>query len=482
MNILFLYNSTQTYTATVFEQINSFALFSRHAAFFCHLDQFSTLELDLSRFDAVAIHYSVRLPFDQISESAAQTLTSYRGLKFLFIQDEYDHTCRAWHWINRLGIRLVFTAVPTVSIPTIYPPDKLPDVRFVNNLTGYVPENLEVETSGVPASKREIVFGYRGRPLHVRYGSLGQEKVAVGEIVRNYCAANNIRCDIAWSEAERIYGPAWYEFLRSCRAVLGSESGSNVFDWDNSLWTRIDSFKRANPSASDDDIYEAIVKPVELDGIMNQVSPRVFETIAAGAVLVLFEGNYSGLIKPGKHFISLKKDGSNLGDICKALQDGAFIDEMTRKAFEDVIAPGTYSYKSYVGLVDDELDRAIKALRSATASNVIQIGESIRSSNALTETNGAALIELLRSTDVAPTPVTTNPIFYKLPMPIKSPPSLSLPSMGRPSAGQVSAKTILINALYSVKRTMVFIWLRLPLSVRRFLRPAVHKAKQHLRR
>src|SRR3954465_7783587 len=117
MNILFLYNSTQTYTNTVFEQINSFARFSRHAAFFCHLDQFSTLELDLSRFDAVSIHYSVRLPFDQISESAAQTLRSYGGLKFLFIQDEYDHTYRTWHWINRLGIRLVFTAVPTVSIP-----------------------------------------------------------------------------------------------------------------------------------------------------------------------------------------------------------------------------------------------------------------------------------------------------------------------------------------------------------------------------
>lgn len=203
MNILFLYNSTQTYTNTVFEQINSFAKFSRHATFFCHLDQISSLELDLSRFDAVAIHYSIRLPFDQIFGSAARTLKNYSGLKFLFIQDEYDYTCRAWHWINELGIRLVFTAVPEVSIPRVYPPDRLPGVQFVNNLTGYVPENLDFTTERVPASKREIVFGYRGRPLHVRYGSLGKEKVAIGEIVSKYCRANGIRCDIAWSEAEK---------------------------------------------------------------------------------------------------------------------------------------------------------------------------------------------------------------------------------------------------------------------------------------
>src|SRR5437763_1456155 len=120
MNILYLYNASQTYTGTVFEHIESFAKYSRFSSFFCHMHAHGNLKLDFSRFDAVAIHYTIRLPFDQISESVAEALTRYRGLKFLFIQDEYDHTRRTWYWIKRLGIRLVFTVAPEHTVQRIY--------------------------------------------------------------------------------------------------------------------------------------------------------------------------------------------------------------------------------------------------------------------------------------------------------------------------------------------------------------------------
>jgi len=369
VNILFLYNSTQTYTNTVFEHLAALSKFSKHRIFFCHVDQYSEFAAELSRFDAVGLHYTIRLPFDQVSASLANALTEFTGLKFLFIQDEYDHTHRAWHWIKTLGINLVFTVVPGAGIERVYPAKEFPGVRFVSNLTGYVPEGMEMGSNGLPPSKRPLMIGYRGRPLPIRYGRLGIEKISVGEITKKYCETRGIVTDIAWSEKSRIYGPKWYEFMMSCRSMLGSESGSNVFDWDGSLNQRVEDFRRNNPDASEAELYERVIRSNEIDGIMNQVSPRVFEAIAAHTVLILFEGNYSGVVKAGEHFIPLRKDGHNLAEVASLLQDGAYVDAMAERAYRDVIASGRYSYKSFVQMVDSEIDLSLSLLLSSDSWN-----------------------------------------------------------------------------------------------------------------
>lgn len=365
MNLLYLYNATQTYTSTVFEHISSLQKYSINRSFFAHQDEYSGLEIDFAQFDGVAIHYSIRLPYDQIHESTAIQLAQYDGLKILFIQDEYDNTHRAWHWIKRLGIRLVFTVVPEQSISVVYPPQEFPGVRFVNVLTGYVPDGLQAQTE-LPPSQREMVVGYRGRPLPVRYGELGAEKVSIGKMTKQHCVDNVIQHDIAWTEDARIYGNGWYEFMSSCRSMLGAESGSNVFDWDGKLSEQVNNFVAQNGNAADKEIYNTVIKPHEIPGLMNQISPRVFEAIACRTVLVLYEGQYSGVTKPGIHYISLKKDGSNLGEVFFRLADGPYVDAMAERAYQDIIASGKYSYGSFVALVDSEIHLAFTALECAS--------------------------------------------------------------------------------------------------------------------
>lgn len=372
MNILILYNATQTYTSTVFEHLVSFAQKSKHRYFFCHVDQYSEFNESLCHFDAVGLHYSVRLPYDQVSQSVADTLRGYGGLKFLFIQDEYDYTHRAWYWIKSLGLNLVFTVVPEAGIERVYPAREFPGVRFVSNLTGYVPENISSIANSVQPSKRSIIIGYRGRNLPVRYGKLGFEKVAIGEKTKQYCDAYSIKTDIAWTEEKRIYGNKWYEFLASCRSMLGSESGSNVFDWDGTLNNQLAEYKQKNPFANDHDLYENLIRQYEIDGLMNQVSPRVFEAIIARTVLVLFEGSYSGVVEPGLHYIPMKKDGSNLPDVVSKLHDLAYVDEMAERAFQDIIASGRYSYNPFVEFVDNELERSCARLRNEISSSYVE--------------------------------------------------------------------------------------------------------------
>jgi len=466
-NVLFLYQATQTYTNTVFEHLDSFARHSRHRYFFCHQDLATAFDLELSRFDAVVIHFSIRLPYDQIAPSTAAALARFIGLKVLFIQDEYDHTRRAWHWIGELGIQLVFTVVPPAGMQRIYPPDVFPRTRFVNNLTGYVPDELVLK-QGVPApSRRAILIGYRGRPLPIRYGRLGIEKVNIGRMVKSYCDGEELITDIAWSEESRIYGPNWYRFMTSCRAMLGSESGSNVFDWDGLLSQRIAEFQRLNPRASDLEAYEQLVQSQEIDGIMNQVSPRIFEAVAAKTVLVLFEGAYSGVVTEGEHFIAVKKDGSNLAKVIQLLQDDAYVDAMANRAYRDVIGSGRYSYSSFVLSVDDEIDASVEALsRRIFNRRSDSSQEDFAASPATPSSEGAPPAMAIPTPDVAlhvsagddaPLHLTTRPIRARPPRPSPN-------SMVTTIAGAVGARDL-------SWRVAVYCWWRLPGPTRNWLRP-----------
>ena len=281
----------------------------------------------------------------------------------LFIQDEYDRTHRAWYWIKRLGFQLIFTVVPEDNISLVYPPEEFPNIQFKNVLTGYIPDSVSDPDGLTPPSKREIFVGYRGRPLHIRYGKLGQEKSRIGELVAEYCQKNNIPYDIGVKEKDRIYGSNWYDFIHSCRAVLGTESGSNVFDWDGDLDEQIGAYRHLNRHATNEEIYNNVINKHETPGLMNQISPRVFEAIALRTALVLFEGNYSGIILPENHYIPLKKDGSNLDQVFELIGNDQYLDELTERVYRDVIKPGKYTYHSFIHYIDSEIEKAYENIK-----------------------------------------------------------------------------------------------------------------------
>lgn len=476
MNILLLYNSTQTFTNTVFEHVDAFSRYSGNRYFFCHHDGVAPFNVDLSRYDAVGIHFCVRLPFDQISGALAERMAAFQGVKFLFIQDEYDHTKRAWHWIRRLGLNLVFTVVPPQNIEKIYPAAELPGVRFVSNLTGYVPEKLPSLDTIVPPSRREMVIGYRGRPLPIRYGALAQEKTGIGRLVRTFCAERGIPHDIAWDEESRIYGPRWYEFMASCRAMLGSESGSNVFDFDGTLWQQLAEYKAQNPEAGEQEIYDNVIAPHDRPGLMNQISPRVFEAISLRTVLVQFEGSYSGVIEPWKHYIPLRKDGGNLGAVFEALSDGRFIDDMAERAYRDVIGSGEYSYERWIRMVDAEMAAMAAALGPARSHFPGISASSDEPPSALTThparaappepvvvrepepvVEEVAVVAVEAEPEVADVPP---PEVVVLPYPMPEP-------WTPPTARQLR--------MMKLKNAVVYTWQHLPPGVRPLLRPVARK-------
>ena len=377
LNVAIFYDERSTHIGTVYEYLNAFRTYSHHQVYFIpatingwgasgRSDETNDVSFhtDLSLFDVVIVHYAVRLSLpDFINMHLAQKLTSFDGLKMLFIQDEHDTTETARRWMEKLRFDVVYTCVPEEGREFVYPKRRFPATEFLPTLTGYVPEDPHIDNYAMPLEQRDVVIGYRGRILAYFYGALGYEKYEIGIEVKRLAEERGIPVDIEVDDNKRIYGPDWYRFLGSVRATMGTESGSNVFDFDGKLREAVTQALAENPNRTFHDIHQELL--AEHEGIvkMNQISPKIFEAIRLRTALVLFEGTYSGVVKPDLHYIPLKKDFSNIDEVFGKLEDLDYLRQLTDRAYQDIIETGKYTYRRFIEGIDADI--AARTLRNA---------------------------------------------------------------------------------------------------------------------
>jgi glycosyltransferase involved in cell wall biosynthesis len=363
-NVLVLYDNASTHIATVREHIEAIGRYSVHDVFYLPASGIrapGAADIDLDLFDVVILHYSIRLSIpDHILPTVAGALERYCGVKIAFIQDEYDTVNMTRSWLERLKFDVLFSCVPIEHADKVYPTARFPWMRVVPTLTGYVPDDASIEIYQRPMHERKLTIAYRGRRLAHLYGDLAQEKLWIGLSVRREAESRGIPVDIEVDDVHRIYGRAWYEFLANSRATLGTESGSNVFDFDGSLKTASEKHGSLPYAEFRDRFLKGREGPIR----MNQISPKVFEAIRLKVALVLFEGEYSGVVKPDIHFIPLRKDMSNIDEVFAKLEDLEFLKRLTDRAYADVLGDGRFSYRAFAEHIDAEIERATGLQRS----------------------------------------------------------------------------------------------------------------------
>lgn len=368
LNVVILFDPGSTHVGTIREHLEAFTRYSRNDIIFVpctnphvfspNVNQLSAI--DLSIFDVAIIHYSVRLSISMhLNECVETGLRDFNGFKVLFIQDEYENTEIARSYIDRIKFDIVYTCVPKSGLEHVYPAYRFPGTEFLPTLTGYVPEDAGIERFARPVSERKTLVGYRGRKLPTVYGRLGYEKYQIGVVVKATAEELGLLVDIEVEDSKRIYKEGWYAFLGSVRATLGTESGANIFDFDGSLKKQIAELESRNPGIAFNEISENFLSQHEGIVVMNQISPKIFEAIRLRTALVLFEGQYSGVVLPNIHFLPLKKDFSNLREIFEKLRDDALIDAMTKRAYTDIVESCKYSYRLFVEGVDIDLSKRV---------------------------------------------------------------------------------------------------------------------------
>ena len=359
MEILFLANrpSKGTQASTVSEYLNSFAKYSKYKVHEISMLHHFPSQIDLDRFDIVVTHYSLSLGsmiHHYLGNDLIKKLKKFKGLKVAFLQDEYRETKVYWKNLNALGINILFSCVPDKEILKVYPAHKLPHLRVVNILTGYVPEGL-LNRRILPVHKRPIDVGYRTRKTPYWLGRLGYEKWFICEEFKRRAFRSGLVLDLSSKEGERLYGESWVSFISSCRAIIGVESGASIIDYDGTLELRVESYIAKHPMTTFDEIFDLFLRPYEGSLHLNQISPRCFEAAALRTPMILFEGEYSGILKPNRHFIPLKKDFSNFEEVLIKLKDNPGLQKMANRTYKEVALNPKYSYKVFVNKFDQIL-------------------------------------------------------------------------------------------------------------------------------
>src|ERR1043165_7652468 len=186
-------------------------------------------------------------------------------------------------------------------------------------------------------------------------GEGAQEKIEIAEAFLGRGRGAGLESDIEADPSKRIYGPAWYEFLANCRAVLGVEAGVSVYDIDDVVRAEWERLSAENPDITFEELSRRLLCRWESNIPYRTISPRHFEAAALRVCQILFEGKYSGVMQPMVHYIALRKDFSNYEEVIGLIRDEGLRREMTERAYRDLIASGRYSYRSFVRGFDEEL-------------------------------------------------------------------------------------------------------------------------------
>jgi hypothetical protein len=255
-------------------------------------------------------------------------------------QDEYDHAEVMDEWLVELGVSSCYSCFGPEQWEILYP-RLVGRASFHATLTGFIDEDAAAELAPriVPHAERPRDIVYRARNLPYWFGSHGQLKHRIAEVVQERAGAFGLRTDISTRPEDTVFGAGWLDFLMSGRAVIGTESGSSVLDARGEMQRRISRLLAEQPDLSFEQVDAQM--PAGWDSYaFFAISPRHLEAVITKTAQVLVEGHYSGVLEPVTHYIPLRRDFSGLDQALEQLRDLDAVEAMAERAYHDVYLSG----------------------------------------------------------------------------------------------------------------------------------------------
>lgn len=314
-------------------------------------------KVSLTNFDGVILHNTVTYnPFNllKLNDSFSPYLSDFKGIKVLMKQDEMKNINSFKEILINWNVTHLTTCLDKINAEKVYGASLMSKIKALHTLTGYASEEFKKFTP-VPLDQRPLDVVYRGMETPFEWGRLAFEKYMIGDEFKKRALGTDLKINISSRDEDRINGKNWFQFLSSSRSTLAVESGASIFDFDGSIEAWCRKFKLENPSASFEDAYNIHLK--KFDGLVNynQISPRHIEAVALGTVQIMFEGDYSGIFIPGRHYIPLKKDFSNFDEVISSLKDLDLCKRISANARAEILTREDVTFKSFVKKFDNHI-------------------------------------------------------------------------------------------------------------------------------
>ena len=280
-------------------------------------------------------------------------LNEFKGKRIAFAQDEYSRTNLLCRFMNEFKVQHIFSLAPSSLWQTIYPNIDWEKVKFETVLPGYLNEGTLEKIRALEHSveEKDIDIGYRARGLRYSLGSHGILKHKIGEVVKTHALSYGLKVDISNRPEDTFLGLDWYRFLLRCKYTIGVEGGASVLDPEGKVLLAVNDYVAKNPDASFEEVEDACFKGLDGNFQYFTLSPRHLEACATRTCQILIEGHYNGILKPGVHYIELKKDFSNIDEVLGIVKEDKLREEIVQRVYKDVVESEKYTCKNFVKTV-----------------------------------------------------------------------------------------------------------------------------------
>jgi hypothetical protein len=328
---------------------------------YCNAFRGIPASIPFQEFDGIILHNTLLcLRWSHLFEICRWRLRwigTSKCVKIALSQDEYDHSEILDEWLSELGVAIIFTNFGVAHRKSLYP-IMHKKAQFYECFTGYLNEEVarQYESRLAEPASRPYDIVYRATYLPYWFGSHGQLKHQIADIVAKRAGSHHLRCDISTRVEDTIVGDCWLDFLASGRAVIGCESGSSVLDRRGEIRTRIQAMLRQDRTLSFEEVNKRLPKGWD-DHRFFAISPRHFEAVITKTCQILVEGNYDGVLEADKHYIPLKRDFSNINDVLEKIKNTCYVQTMVEQAYRDICMSGKYTYMKFAEDIEIALSR-----------------------------------------------------------------------------------------------------------------------------
>ena len=264
----------------------------------------------------------------------AEWFKKRRGKLVVFVGNEYNLMADKIKFIRSTEADYVCSQLPLEAACWLYadcPRSKILAIPHALNPKLYSPDC---------GSGRTIDIGFIGHLYHIIIGDM--ERTNLIQFFQRNGKSLGISCDIRTQRLARV---EWVQYLRRCRGILGAESGTYYLDRTSQIIEDVKKYTEERPDVSFEEVYDLFFKNYQSPVSGKAISSRHFEPIGTKTCQILIEGDYNGILKPDEHYISVKKDLSNIKDVILRFKDNSYRRSMVERTYEYVMNSHTYRHR-----------------------------------------------------------------------------------------------------------------------------------------
>jgi hypothetical protein len=309
------------------EQHSSFNLKLFNVAALSSYDKVNlALRLRYLRCDAIILFHSTFSNVNYISPLLAQQIaTSGRPVVF-FPGNEYKLMPEKVEFAKRIRTALLVSQISRAPVHALYRDALGCEVIFLPNAL------FEPDPTAPTFRERSTDIGYRAYGGLLYLGHEDRERIA--KLIEAPAQRRGLKTDISMDPAVRFGAQDWKGFLRTTRAQLGVESGTDVFELTDETRIAVNAYCETKPDADFQEIRDKFFPAGKPRVSGRTISSRHLEAAAARCVQIMFAGEFGGVLSPGEHYIALDRDGTNVDRVLEILDDSAECARMTQAAFD----------------------------------------------------------------------------------------------------------------------------------------------------